>query len=206
MFEGFLGYLVGGAVIGILARLLKPGADPMGWILTILLGVAGAWIGGWLSAELGVENRLLVWAIAILAAIVLLFVYEMVRGRHDAEGDQRPVVRRGKRLAHGSVECGFVRDHVVGRQDQQQRVVPTGHRLEGRRGDRRRRVAADRLEQDRGARCADLAQLLGHQEAVFLVGDHDGCRGGQRRDAAPGGLQHRVGAGQRQELLGIGLA
>lgn len=81
MFEGFLGYLVGGAVIGILARLLKPGADPMGWILTILLGVAGAWIGGWLSAELGVDNRLLVWAIAILAAIVLLFVYEMVRGR-----------------------------------------------------------------------------------------------------------------------------
>ena len=81
MFEGFLGYLVGGAVIGILARLLKPGADPMGWILTILLGVAGAWIGGWLSAELGVENRLLVWAIAILAAIVLLFIYEMVRGR-----------------------------------------------------------------------------------------------------------------------------
>ncbi len=81
MFEGFLGYLVGGAVIGILARLLKPGADPMGWILTILLGVAGAWIGGWLSAQLGVDNRLLVWAIAILAAIVLLFVYEMVRGR-----------------------------------------------------------------------------------------------------------------------------
>ena len=81
MFEGFLGYLVGGAVIGILARLLKPGADPMGWILTILLGVAGAFIGGWLSAQLGVGNRLLVWAIAILAAIVLLFAYEMIRGR-----------------------------------------------------------------------------------------------------------------------------
>ena len=81
MFEGFLGYLVGGAVIGILARLLKPGADPMGWILTILLGVAGAFIGGWLSAQLGVGNRLLVWAIAILAAIVLLFANEMIRGR-----------------------------------------------------------------------------------------------------------------------------
>ena len=81
MFEGFLGYLVGGAVIGILARLLKPGADPMGWILTILLGVAGAFIGGWLSAQLGVGNRLLVWAIAILAASVLLFAYEMIRGR-----------------------------------------------------------------------------------------------------------------------------
>ena len=81
MFEGFLGYLVGGAVIGILARLIKPGADPMGWILTILLGVAGAWIGGWLSAQLGVDNRLLVWAIAILAAIVLLFIYQMATRR-----------------------------------------------------------------------------------------------------------------------------
>ena len=84
MFEGFLGYLVGGAVIGILARLLKPGADPMGWILTILLGVAGAFIGGWLSTQLAIENRLLQWAVAILAAIVLLFVYEMLRGRRRA--------------------------------------------------------------------------------------------------------------------------
>ena len=90
MFEGFWGYLVGGAVIGILARLIKPGADPMGWIMTILLGVAGAFIGGWLSAELGVANRLLVWAIAILAAIVLLFVYEMLRGRRRAVRHDRP--------------------------------------------------------------------------------------------------------------------
>lgn len=81
MFDGFLGYLVGGAVIGILARLIKPGADPMGWIMTILLGIAGALIGGWLSTELGVDARWMVWVIAILAAIVLLFVFEMMRGR-----------------------------------------------------------------------------------------------------------------------------
>ena len=81
MFDGILGYIIGGAVIGVLARFLKPGSDPMGWILTILLGVAGAWIGGWLSAQLGVDNRLLVWAIAILAAIVLLFIYQMATRR-----------------------------------------------------------------------------------------------------------------------------
>ena len=77
MFEGFLGYLVGGAVIGILARLLKPGADPMGWILTILLGIAGAWLGSLLYAGGG----LIGFAISIVCAIVLLFIYEMIRKR-----------------------------------------------------------------------------------------------------------------------------
>jgi uncharacterized membrane protein YeaQ/YmgE (transglycosylase-associated protein family) len=47
MFEGILGYIIGGALIGILARLIKPGADSMGWILTILLGIAGAAIGSY---------------------------------------------------------------------------------------------------------------------------------------------------------------
>ena len=71
MFEGILGYIIGGAVIGILARFIKPGADPMGWILTILLGIAGAFIGGYLAPMLGVGNRVVVWVIAIVAAIVL---------------------------------------------------------------------------------------------------------------------------------------
>lgn len=79
MFDGILGYIVGGAVIGVLARFIKPGADPMGWILTIVLGIAGAAIGGYLAPMLGVTNTLLTWAIAILAAIVLLFVFEMFR-------------------------------------------------------------------------------------------------------------------------------
>jgi uncharacterized membrane protein YeaQ/YmgE (transglycosylase-associated protein family) len=79
MFEGILGYIIGGAVIGILARFIKPGADPMGWILTILLGIAGAFIGGYVAPMLGVSNRIVVWVIAIVAAIVLLALYEMVR-------------------------------------------------------------------------------------------------------------------------------
>ena len=57
MFDGILGYIIGGAVIGLLARLIKPGADPMGWIMTILLGIAGAAIGGYLYAGgLGILN------------------------------------------------------------------------------------------------------------------------------------------------------
>ena len=46
MFGGILGYIFGGLVIGVLARLIKPGADPIGWILTLVLGIAGAVIGG----------------------------------------------------------------------------------------------------------------------------------------------------------------
>jgi len=64
-----------GAVIGILARFFKPGADPMGWILTILLGIAGAYIGSLLYAGGGFIG----FAVSIVCAVVLLFLYEMVR-------------------------------------------------------------------------------------------------------------------------------
>lgn len=79
MFEGVLAYIFFGAIIGILARVLKPGADPMGWIMTIIIGIVGAVIGGQLSPILGVTNRFVMWAIAILVAIVLLFIYEAMR-------------------------------------------------------------------------------------------------------------------------------
>lgn len=86
MFSGFFGYLFGGLVIGVLARLIKPGADPMGWIMTVLLGVVGALIGGWAATTFGLGG-ILTWVVAIGAAIVLLFVYESMRGR------RRPVAR-----------------------------------------------------------------------------------------------------------------
>ena len=79
MFEGFLGYIIGGAIIGLLARLMKPGADPMGWIVTILLGIVGAVIGGQLAVMLNITSTLLMWVIAIGAAVVLLFIYEAMR-------------------------------------------------------------------------------------------------------------------------------
>ena len=79
MFNGFFGYIIGGAIIGILARLLKPGADPMGWIVTILLGIVGAVVGGQLAVMLNITSSLMMWAIAIGAAIVLLFIYEAMR-------------------------------------------------------------------------------------------------------------------------------
>ena len=79
MFSGIIGYIFGGAIIGVLARFLKPGADPIGWILTIVLGILGAVIGGYVAGMLGITSTVLVWVIAIAAAVVLLFVYEAVR-------------------------------------------------------------------------------------------------------------------------------
>ena len=81
MFDGLLMYILGGAVIGILARFFKPGADPVGWIMTIVLGALGAAAGGYIAGMLAITNTMLVWAIAILAAIVLLFLWEAIRGR-----------------------------------------------------------------------------------------------------------------------------
>ena len=75
MFEGILGYIVGGAFIGLLARLFKPGADAMGWIMTILLGIAGSAIGSYVYPGHGIMT----WVVAIIGAIVLLFVFEMIR-------------------------------------------------------------------------------------------------------------------------------
>jgi uncharacterized membrane protein YeaQ/YmgE (transglycosylase-associated protein family) len=80
MFDGLLMYIVGGAVIGILARFFKPGADPIGWIMTIVLGALGALAGSYIAGMLGVTG-MLVWVIAILAAIVLLFLWEAIRGK-----------------------------------------------------------------------------------------------------------------------------
>lgn len=78
MFGGIFGYIIGGLVIGVLARLIKPGADPMGWIMTIVLGVLGAFAGGWAATNFGL-GRLMTWVVAIGAAIVLLFIYEAAR-------------------------------------------------------------------------------------------------------------------------------
>jgi uncharacterized membrane protein YeaQ/YmgE (transglycosylase-associated protein family) len=78
MFDGILGYVIGGLVIGLLARLFKPGADPMGWIMTILLGIVGAVAGGWASANFGL-GRAMTWVAAVVAAIILLFIYEAMR-------------------------------------------------------------------------------------------------------------------------------
>ncbi|MBW8823706.1 MAG: GlsB/YeaQ/YmgE family stress response membrane protein [Xanthomonadales bacterium] len=74
---GILYTIIIGAVIGILARFFKPGADPMGWILTIILGIVGAYVGSLLYQGGGFIG----FAISIVCAIILLFLYEFIRGK-----------------------------------------------------------------------------------------------------------------------------
>ena len=62
---GILYTILIGAVIGALARLIKPGADPMGWILTILLGIAGAYAGSWLGPMIGISGGMLGFVVSI---------------------------------------------------------------------------------------------------------------------------------------------
>ena len=84
MFDGILSYVIGGAVIGILARLIKPGADPMGWIMTIVLGIAGAVAGSYLTGMFGMNGRYAGYAVSLVCAVLLLFLYEMVRSKPAA--------------------------------------------------------------------------------------------------------------------------
>ena len=78
---GILYTILIGAVIGVLARFFKPGADPMGWILTIILGIVGAWAGSYVAAAFGLTSGVMGFVVSIVCAIVLLFLYEMVRAK-----------------------------------------------------------------------------------------------------------------------------
>lgn len=73
MFDGFFGYLIGGAIIGVLARILKPGPENVGMIMTIVIGAVGAAIGGHFVGE-----GWLAWVVAIVSAIVLLAVWQAI--------------------------------------------------------------------------------------------------------------------------------
>ncbi len=77
-------YAIFGLVAGALARLLHPGRDPMNWVWTMILGIGGAVVGGFIGSEvfgLNTNRGLASWATAIGGAILLLVVYYMVTAR-----------------------------------------------------------------------------------------------------------------------------
>jgi uncharacterized membrane protein YeaQ/YmgE (transglycosylase-associated protein family) len=83
---GFIAFLLLGLVAGALARLIIPGKQPMGWLLTLLLGVVGALLGGWLGGllfhvRLTSFFSLWSWVLAVGGAVIVLLIYGLIAGR-----------------------------------------------------------------------------------------------------------------------------
>ena len=79
---GILITCVIGLVVGAIAKLLMPGRDPGGCIITILIGIAGAWLGTFLGrVTFGGENYVAGWIMSVVGAMILLLLYRMVAGK-----------------------------------------------------------------------------------------------------------------------------
>jgi uncharacterized membrane protein YeaQ/YmgE (transglycosylase-associated protein family) len=80
---GFLAWIVIGALAGVLAKLIMPGRDPGGCIVTILLGVGGALLAGFLGNSLGwyKPGEGAGFIAAVLGAIIILFIYRLIARR-----------------------------------------------------------------------------------------------------------------------------
>lgn len=86
---GLIGQLIFGFIVGVLARFLLPGKEnfpegALGWLLTAVLGIAGAFIGGTIARSLwraGDENYVASWTMSIIGSILLLLLVRLVTGR-----------------------------------------------------------------------------------------------------------------------------
>jgi uncharacterized membrane protein YeaQ/YmgE (transglycosylase-associated protein family) len=72
--ESILGYIVIGAIVGIVARLLVPGTGGMGLLVTLVVGIVGALIGGWLAGAVFEETAGVDWIASILVAALLVWL------------------------------------------------------------------------------------------------------------------------------------
>ncbi len=87
---GIIGWIILGFLAGLLAKAIMPGAERGGFIITTLLGIGGALLGGFLASVLGVGDPideffdLSTWAAAIAGALVILFAWNAIEGRRTA--------------------------------------------------------------------------------------------------------------------------
>jgi uncharacterized membrane protein YeaQ/YmgE (transglycosylase-associated protein family) len=84
---GIIGWIVFGLIVGALAKLVMPGKDPGGIFITMLLGVAGAFVAGFIGRAVGLYHAGDVGPgliASILGSVLLLAVYRAVRGRRLA--------------------------------------------------------------------------------------------------------------------------
>lgn len=81
--EAILGTLVIGLVVGAIAKFLMPGRDPGGCLVTILIGIAGAFVAGFLGRVIGwyEPGQTAGFIASIIGAMLLLLIYRLIRGR-----------------------------------------------------------------------------------------------------------------------------
>ena len=78
-----IGWIVLGGVAGVLGKLIMPGRDPGGCVVTILLGIAGALLSGFIGRALGLydSGEAAGWIAATLGAVIILFIYRLIAKR-----------------------------------------------------------------------------------------------------------------------------
>ncbi len=83
---GVLGWIVFGLIVGVIARFLHPGKDPGGFIVTVLIGIAGSLLGGFIGRMLGFygPGEAAGLIMSVIGAIILLVIYRMAVGRRAA--------------------------------------------------------------------------------------------------------------------------
>ena len=81
MLTSIIGTIIIGLVVGVIAKLLMPGRDPGGCIFTILLGIAGAFVGTWIGRLFWGSNYVAGWILSIIGAMILLLIYRMIVGK-----------------------------------------------------------------------------------------------------------------------------
>ena len=72
-----------GLIVGAVAKLLMPGKDPGGIVITMLLGVAGSFLATWIGARLGLyaEGASAGFIMSVIGAVVILAIYRFIRGK-----------------------------------------------------------------------------------------------------------------------------
>jgi uncharacterized membrane protein YeaQ/YmgE (transglycosylase-associated protein family) len=81
--HGWIAWIIIGGLAGLIAKAIMPGRDPGGCIITILLGIAGAVVAGFIGRQLGwyQHSQGAGFIAAIVGAIIILFVYRLIAGR-----------------------------------------------------------------------------------------------------------------------------
>jgi uncharacterized membrane protein YeaQ/YmgE (transglycosylase-associated protein family) len=81
-------WIIFGLIVGVVAKFLMPGRDPGGFIITTALGIVGALLGGWLGRAFGLyrDNEPAGFIMAVIGAVIVLFVYRMVTRRSSLRG------------------------------------------------------------------------------------------------------------------------